>query len=111
MPLNRDHPNMVVFVCAQDLDGTIVPIGTGFLVGLTGSEDEAVGEVYIVTAKHVVSDRADTWIRFRQADGIISDVPVHQWVTHKDSDVAVTPVDIDLRGYTARALSDRFWCC
>lgn len=100
VPPRRSHLLSVVFVCARDRDGKIVPIGTAFLVGLPPvTPIQYPPYRYLVTAGHVVQDVPETWIRFRRVDGSKEDLPVSKWIRHPKSDLAATPCEFDTSLY------------
>jgi hypothetical protein len=106
VPLNRTHTNTVMFVCHEDVDGTIQPIGTGSL--LTAEAATSGWWPYLVTANHLVRDGRKRWIRFRrthEVDGeITKDIAVdpEEWVPHSQCDIAAVGVDLAL-------LDDLIW--
>ena len=72
VPPNETHAKTVVFICQKDTDGSIQPMGTGFLVEAQRAPGGPVW-TYLVTAKHLVSDGGERWVRFRRTPDTIQD--------------------------------------
>lgn len=110
VPLSEAHPDAVFFVCAERPDGSCVPVGTCFLVGVPG--DEGRWWRYFVTAAHVVMNGEAKWIRFRRSDGAVVDQKVGEWISHPTADAAATPCDpalLQVPGIIARFVEDTWW--
>lgn len=99
MPLSEVYPNCVTFIgrWAQTDAGPVEESidGTGFLVAIPGPKQR---HLYVVTAAHVVTRAAHSFVRIRdkwqQDDQEIEDLPVKRWHLHPDEtkDVAVAPI-------------------
>jgi hypothetical protein len=105
VPLDKWHPDVVVFVCDEAPDGSKKPVGTAFLVGLPAGP--GLWWRYFVTAAHVVQDGRQKWIRLRRADGTgVDHEPTGEWEVHPTSDVAATPCELDLSGSVHQLVED-----
>jgi hypothetical protein len=108
--LNERHPDCVFFVCEDQPDGSVAPVGTAFLAAVPGHDGRWWR--YFVTARHVVNSGVPTYIRVRQLDGSVKDEPVGKWIGHsnKEVDVAATPCEPTLL-YQAiwSALDEGMW--
>jgi hypothetical protein len=95
VPLTDEYPLAVVFITAPrpDVSGLteIVPIGTGFVVGWPHTKYPDAYSTYVVTAKHVIEQEPETYLRMRRKDGGLEDVRVRVWLKHESTtaDVAV----------------------
>ena len=70
----------------------MVPIGTGFFVGVPTKRRPDGVHWYLATAAHVVAHTPDVHVRIRGAEGLI-DLPVNPWFRAQDArvDLAVAP--------------------
>lgn len=93
VPLGEIHADTVMFLCHRDLDESIQPVGTCFMVSAQASGGGWWR--YLVTANHVVRDGGPRWVRFRRVDRSTKDIPTGVWVPHPVCDVAASPVDFD----------------
>lgn len=109
MPPTSIHQDCVMFVCAER-EGERVPVGTAFLIATSPDQPGRALFLYFVTARHVVANGQPTWIRLRRRDGSPpEDKPVHGWVSHPTSDIAVAPCDLQLDGFVAMPQVDDWW--
>lgn len=93
VPPNETHAKTVVFICHKDC-GSIEPIGTGFLVQ-TQSSPGGSWWTYLITAKHLVEDGGERWVRFRKTSDTVTDEVAGEWVKHPKSDIAATVLDFN----------------
>lgn len=98
VPLADNYSDSVVFVCAEDIDGTKEPCGTAFFVTTQG--EDRFWWTYLVTAKHIIQSDRPMWMRLRPVGGGEPvDEPISRWITHPTADVAITPCSIDPAEY------------
>lgn len=77
--------------------------GTGFLLGRASEHVEGLNFIYLVTARHVITDlEGDCWIRTNLTDGtaIRQDASHVRWIRHPSNpliDVAVAPFYLEKR--------------
>lgn len=72
--------------------------GTGFVVAYPSSDSSREPHLYVVTAKHVITDQRSPVIRLntKQGDFEILSVSDSSWVPHHDGDdLAVCPIELD----------------
>lgn len=115
VPLAESHVDCVMFVCGQNRDGAITPIGTAFLIGF--ENEHGTASCYFVTAGHVVrpdlqvAEHPQTWVRLRRRDdGPPDDLPVGEWTHHRRADIAATPCDMDTSPYYANWQEEEYFC-
>ena len=72
--------------------------GTGFITTVPAGEPwEQALHSYIVTAKHVISDRAETYLRINRRFGkpAIFRVRRNDWLEHEDADIAILALGLN----------------
>jgi hypothetical protein len=88
----------VLFIYLTDQNGGYIPVGTGFLVGVTLEEDRERCAVYLVTAKHVLQDQAGNYLseifirlNTRSGDSVIHRISLKDLTIseHPDKDVDI----------------------
>lgn len=56
LPVPREIKSAVVYIGIKNIDGNVVPYGTGFLVGVKNPSEPGSLTTYLVTAKHVITN-------------------------------------------------------
>lgn len=92
MALGKAHTKPVVFISGSPLtepEAEPALRGTGFLAGFRFDADPRQGQVYIVTAAHVVRPLAASLVRLNKPDGSVADHMIADWIFHPIEDIAV----------------------
>ncbi len=101
VPLRDDYARAVSFICTprkRDGKSEMVPIGTGFVVGVpVPGKPPRTFWTYVITARHVVQGEPETYLRLRRKDGGIRHLRVADgWLEHPTADVAAMHPGDDL---------------
>jgi hypothetical protein len=92
MALGKAYTKPVVFISGSPLsDPEAEPSlrGTGFLVGFRSEVNPGQGQVYIVTAAHVVRPLTAALVRLNKPDGSIADHVIDEWIFHPTEDIGI----------------------
>ncbi len=124
MPIPPEVKAIVTFIFVPNEEGTLVPNGTGFFVGVRNPEKQDSFLVYIVTAKHVIQkpDRSTyfstVFVRVNKKEGeaeilrlnLVPEGPLKNVFVHQDAtvDVAVIPALVDPNKYDFKFLPDDY---
>jgi hypothetical protein len=109
-PIPQDVKRAVTFIFSPNKSGQPMANGTGFFVGVTNEYDPNLVNPYLVTAKHVLTEKKTNsffphiWIRINKRSGdshyfkiSLSGTGAAQVFTHEDPnvDIAVIPIVFD----------------
>lgn len=110
VPIPQDVKQAVTFIFVPDESDQPKPHGTGFFIGVTNEQDPNRVNLYLVTAKHVLTQKKTksffnhVWVRMNKKRGgsqrvkiPLSGVRAARVYTHEDPnvDIAVIPVPPD----------------
>jgi hypothetical protein len=86
----------VAYLCVKDANGTVIPAGTGFFLGVESETREQIRHGYLVTAKHCIESAeryGALYARMNRRDTGVADLVELEssWAYHEDetNDVAV----------------------
>ena len=110
---NQELKKCVAFVCIKDSKKNIVPIGTGFFIGVKCKPDSTKSYVYLVTAKHVVLDKngkyyTEIYLKLNTKAGVSKDEKVSLFIDRKENFYINSDKSVDIIVIPALPDPDRF---
>jgi len=110
---NQELKKCVAFICIKTAKKDLVPIGTGFFVGVPDKSDPNKAYVFLVTAKHVVIDTngkyyKEIYLRLNTKSGVSKEELIPMYIDGKPNFVIDSDKSIDIVVIPTLPDPDRF---